>query len=262
MSDPEQIQCRVHGDLSLPALIYLPGLHGDWTLVASFRAAVQGKVRFVEFAYPRRTDWSLDDYAHAVVEELIAQGITSGWILAESFGSQVAWKILERADARFQPLGLILAGGFVRYPVTLGVHGLHAAHRLMPWWLFRLLLKFYARYARLRHRRALETLASIAEFVERRTPADRAAIASRYPLIARNDPRDVARRTTLPVCALSGCFDPIVPWPLVHPWLRKNCPGFRARRIILNADHNVLGTAPRISAEQILRWMESRSRVS
>ena len=249
------LEIRIHGDASLPALIYLPGLHGDWTLVSSFRAAVSGRVRFVEFAYPCRTDWTLDDYAVAVTEALLSRGITSGWVLAESFSSQVAWKILERMDTRFEPLGLILAGGFVRHPVRLGVHGFHAMHRLMPWSMFRLLLKFYARYARLRHRRAPETLASIAEFVERRTPADRAAIASRYPLIAKNDAQEAARRTTVPVYALSGFFDPVVPWPLVHPWLSRNCPGFRERRIIFNADHNVLGTAPQKAAEQILRWM-------
>ena len=255
MRGQEQIQARVHGDASLPTLIYLPGLHGDWTLVSSFRAAVSARVSFVEFAYPCRTDWTLDDYAQAVVEQLVAHEITRGWVLAESFGSQVAWKILEKADGRFQPIGLILAGGFVRHPVIWGVQVFHAAHRLMPWWCFRLLLKFYAQYARLRHRRAPETLASIAEFVARRTKTDRTAIASRYPLIAQNDPRDLARRTNLPIFALAGFFDPIVPWPLVHPWLRQNCPGFRERRIIFNADHNVLGTAPRKSAEHILKWM-------
>jgi len=250
-----RIQSRVHGDILLPALVYLPGLHGDWTLVSSFRAAVSGRVRFVEFAYPCRADWTLEDYGRSVIEQLLAAGITRGWILAESFGSQVAWNILERADGRFQPLGLILAGGFVRHPVRIGVRCFHALHRLMPWWCFRTLLSIYARYARLRHRRAPETLASIAEFLERRTRADREAIACRYPLIAQADFRAVARRTTLPVYALSGFFDPIVPWPLVHPWLRSNCPGLCARRIIFNADHNVLGTAPQKSAEQILRWM-------
>ena len=255
MNDLEIIQRRVHGDTSLPTLIYLPGLHGDWTLVSSFRAAVSGRVRFVEFAYPCRTDWSLNDYAAAVVDELAAHGITRGWILGESFGSQIAWKILERADGRFQPSGLILAGGFVRHPMIWGVHLFRFAQRSIPWPCYRLMLKFYARYARLRHRHAPETFASIDEFVRRRTKADNRAIASRYPLIARHDPRNLARRTTLPVHALAGFFDPIVPWPLVHPWLRRNCPGFRERRIIFNADHNVLGTAPQKAAEQVLQWM-------
>ena len=201
---PDSLQLRLHGSPPLPTLIYLPGLHGDWTLVASFRAAVRGRVRFVEFAYPCRADWTLDDYAQAVVGQLAAHGISNGWLLAESFGSQVAWKILERGDSRFKPLGLILAGGFVRHPVVIGVHAFHAAHRLMPWWCFRLLLKIYARYARLRHRHAPETLASIAEFVERRTATDREAIASRYPLIARADFRELAGHTSLPIFALAG----------------------------------------------------------
>jgi hypothetical protein len=46
-----------------------------------------------------------------------------------------------------------------------------------------------------------------------------------------------------------------VPWPLVHPWLKKHCGGFRERRIIFNADHNVLGTAPQQSADQIMNWI-------
>ena len=254
----EAIQARIHGPRGLSPLIYLPGLHGDWTLVSSFRAAMKDKVRFIEFTYPCRCDWTLTDYAQHVANTLAERGISEGWLLAESFSSQVGWKILELRDAGeiyFQPLGLILAGGFVRYPVIWGVHCFHAAHRLMPWWCFRLLLKFHAQYARLRHRRAPETLASISEFVERRTQVDRAAIASRYPLIASNHAREAARRTALPVYALAGFFDPIVPWPLALPWLRRNCPGFRESRIIFNADHNVLGTAPQKAAAQISRWM-------
>jgi pimeloyl-ACP methyl ester carboxylesterase len=251
----EKIQLRVYGNSELPTLIYLPGLHGDWTLVSSFRAAISEHLRFVEFAYPCRTDWSLEDYADAVVAELHARGISNAWVLAESFSSQVAWKILERSGTRFTPQGVVLAGGFVKHPITPGVHLFHALHRAMPWWMFQLLLKTYARYARFRHRQAPETLASVSEFVERRTQADRAAIASRYPLIAAADLRGFARQNTVPVFALSGFFDPIVPWPLVHPWLKKHCGGFRERRIIFNADHNVLGTAPQKAADQIITWI-------
>ncbi len=255
--DFERVQMRIHGDASLPTIVYLPGLHGDWTLVSSFRAAVNGRARFIEFAYPCRADWTLDDYARDIMTTLQANAVTTGWILAESFGSQVAWKILERADAGFQPRAFILAGGFVRHPITLGVHGFHTAHRLMPWWFFRVLLLGYSKYARLRHRRARETLASIDEFVKGRTREDRAAIASRYPLIARNDCRAIARSARLPVFALSGFFDPIVPWGFVHAWLRRHCAGFRGSRIIFNADHNVLGTAPHKAADQVIAWIDS-----
>ena len=92
MSD--RLALRVHGPATLPALIYLPGLHGDWTLVGSFRRAIAGRVRFVEFTYPCTTEWLLADYAREVMAALSAAGITRGWLLAESFGSQVAWALL------------------------------------------------------------------------------------------------------------------------------------------------------------------------
>ena len=193
-----------------------------------------------------------------MVDELVARNIHGGWLLAESFSSQVAWKILERADSRFTATGVILAGGFVRHPILAGVHCFHALHRLMPWSLFRLLLWFYKNYAQFRHRDAPETLASIDEFAARRTREDRAAIASRYPLIAAADFRAIARVTRIPVFALSGFFDPIVPWCFVLPSLRRNCPGFRDARVIFKADHNVLGTAPRQAAEQVLAWIAAR----
>src|SRR6266487_4632921 len=92
----ESIQIRVHGEASLPTLVYLPGLHGDWTLVSSFRAAMAGKVRFVEFAYPRTTTWSLDEHAEAIEVALLSRGIVRGWLLGESFGSQPAWQLVGR----------------------------------------------------------------------------------------------------------------------------------------------------------------------
>src|SRR5947207_15230888 len=118
------LKMRVHGDASLPTLVYLPGLHGDWTLVSSFRAAIAGRVRFVEFTYPRTTTWSLDDYARGIEGMLLAQGIERGWLLGESFGSQPAWQIVGRSRDRrnaseaskpgddpvgFQTQGLILS---------------------------------------------------------------------------------------------------------------------------------------------------------
>jgi pimeloyl-ACP methyl ester carboxylesterase len=255
----EKIQLRVYGSPALPTLIYLPGLHGDWTLVPSFRAAVKDKVRFVEFTYPRTVTWSLEEYARAVVASLAAQGITSGWLLGESFSSQVAWKIVElmKTDRGigFTASGLILVGGFARYPILTGVRLVRIINRLMPVWLMRIGLSVYAAYARLRHGRAPETRANIDEFIARRTELDRQAMLHRYGLILSSNAADTASCCSLPVYQLSGFVDPVVPWLLVRPWLRQKCPGYSGTRIIFNADHNVLGTAPRKSAQQVLRWM-------
>jgi len=253
----EQIQIRIHGESRQPTLIYLPGLHGDWTLVSSFRTAVNAHLRFVEITYPRTTAWSLGDYADAVTTALAAHEIREGWVIAESFSSQVAWGILQRAaENRFRMDGLILVGGFVRHPFMAGAHFARFVNKAIPLWALKLFCAVYARYARFRHRRAPETLASISEFVRNRTnDTDRRAICHRYDVIIQNDLRAVARGATLPVYQLAGFFDPIVPWPMVQPWLKRNCPGFRAWKVIWRADHNALGTAPHAAAEYVLRWM-------
>ena len=314
----DDLKMRVHGDASLPTLVYLPGLHGDWTLVSSFRAAIAGRVRFVEFTYPRTTTWSLDDYARGIEGMLLAKGIARGWLLGESFGSLPAWQVVkrfrnrqgaqydgpstpspsqagspgsaalnhfparegsQRSDAlrqfpsrkglgvgfpaskvaesvAFQTQGLILAGGFVRHPVIWAVRMAGRVSNTIPMGFVKLFCAVYARYAKFRHKHAPETLASIGEFVANRTmEADRQAIVHRYTLIAENDLRLVARQIHFPVFNLAGLVDPLVPWCYVRWWLRKNCPGYRGGQTMWRADHNVLGTAPRASAELIWQWM-------
>ena len=257
MNEWDDLSVRVHGDASLPALIYLPGLHGDWTLVSSFRAAIAGRARFVEFTYPRTLTWSLDDHAATILQSLAEQGIAGGWILAESFGSVLAWKVLEHSRrAGFQARGLVLAGGFVRYPYAVLVRFARALNRIIPMWLIKVLCWLYSRYAVLRHRQAPETLECVAEFVRRRSEeADRQAICYRYDLILRSDAREFARGVSIPVHQLCGFIDPIVPWFPVRGWLKRNCASYQGWRLLWRADHNVLGTAPRAAAEQIVSWM-------
>src|SRR5678816_3156773 len=93
----DDVQIRVSGPETAPVLIYLPGLHGDWTLVGSFKAALGNKVRFVEITYARTVTWTLGEYASRVLQGLRKIGITSGWVLAESFGSQIGWELLRQA---------------------------------------------------------------------------------------------------------------------------------------------------------------------
>jgi pimeloyl-ACP methyl ester carboxylesterase len=254
----ETLQLRIHGAATLPTLIYLPGLHGDWTLVGGFRKALAGRVRFVEITYPRTLEWSLDDYAAGVEAKLREAGIVRGWLLGESFGSQVVWAVVARKT--FQAEGVILAGGFARHPMRWAVR---LAERLtggISLWLLTRIMFAYATVARFRYRRSPETLANIQEFVARRTEPDRQAAQHRLHLLALNDPRLIARQLDVPLFALSGFIDPIVPWFFVRPWLRRRCPALREYRILRRADHNVLGTAPEAAAEQVLRWIQELPR--
>jgi len=253
----EKLELRVYGDGSLPTLIYLQGLHGDWTLVSSFRRALGGRVGFVEMTYPRTLEWSLDDYAAGVEAALAEQGIARGWLLGESFGSQVLWRLVARK--RFRIEGLVLAGGFVRHPMRWGAR---LAERLCGGISLELLTRIlfgYAKVARFRYRHSPEVQANIEEFIARRTELDLQAAKHRLRLIAQNDPRSVAQDVRIPVYALTGLVDPIVPWCCVRPWLKKNCPALRAYRIIYRADHNVLGTGAQAAAEQVVQWISAKS---
>jgi pimeloyl-ACP methyl ester carboxylesterase len=246
-------QIRIHGDAALPTLIYLPGLHGDWSFTDRFRHALGGRVRFVEFAYPATTTWSLEDHAAEIEERLLEHGIDRGSLLAESFGSQVAWPLSR--GKRFQTVQIILAGGFVRHPTRWGARlGGRFFHRITLRRLQRL-LRVYARVTRFRFRRSPETIAAVGQFIDSRTDQDKLAVEHRLRLIADNDPCAAAREVSVPVYAVTGLFDPIVPWYFVRRWLRQNCPTLRDYRIIPFADHFVLGTAPEPVAELVVRWM-------
>ena len=239
-------------------------MHGDWTLVSSFKAALGNSVRFAEVTYPRTTSWTLQQYAEGVLSALGQAGITSGWLLGESFGSQVAWKLLELSasdpEGAFRPKGIILAGGFVQYPIPWIVPLVQRVNRAIPMSFLKAFCRVYAFYARFRHHRAPETLASVKEFVLNRSQeSDRQALAYRYTLIKANNLCEVARAAKIPVYQLTGLFDPIVPWILVRRWLKRNCASYGGWKLIWRADHNVLGTAPAACAGQVLDWIGGRS---
>jgi pimeloyl-ACP methyl ester carboxylesterase len=257
----EALQLHIEGAADLPTLVYLPGMHGDWTLVSGFGEAVKGKARFVKMIYPRTLDWSLRDYANAVEDALLANGVDSGWLLAESFGSQVAWPLCERAASdgprRFRPKGVILAGGFVRHPLYWGV-------RLLRWWVAGLsqrrmqrFLRLYAGYVKWRHPHLKHLDERIDAFVQRRTEDDLQAIAHRLDLIAANHPSPIVSALDIPVYYLAGLVDPLVPWPWVRLWLSRNCVQYRGGATILRADHAVLCSAPEPSAARVLAWMKA-----
>lgn len=252
----EKLELRVYGDPSLPVLIYLPGLHGDWTLISGLRAAVAGQVRFVEMAYPRTLTWSLDDYAAAIEQELSNLGITRGWLLGESFGSQPMWTLIARG--KFQVQGAVLAGGFVKHPFQWFMSPLEKLLSEIPSFILVKIMFGYAKFARIRYRRSPQTLATLDEFMaRRRSNFDREAAQHRLHLVGESDPRQTAMTTRVPIFGLTGILDPIVPWLPTRRWLKRNCPALRDYKIIRRADHNVLNTGMQESARWILEWMKA-----
>lgn len=258
ISREEKLEIRVHGGDALPTLIYLPGLHGDWTLVGAFRRKVSGKVRFVEIIYPRTVNWSIEDYSQEILLTLREIGIQKGWLLGESFGSQPAWAMVDSVpeENSFTISGLILAGGFVKYPREWPLRLVRKCCGSLNPLALKWFVRIMAAYVKLKHLGDAEINADLSEFIARRNESDRQAILHRLNLISAYDPRPVARRTEIPVFHLAGLIDPVVPWWLVRPWLRKNCPVLSESKILGWADHNVLGSAPRRATREVLRWMK------
>ena len=258
MQEETKIQMRTDGDPTRPTLIYLPGIHGDWTLFAGFRELAKEKFFLVQFTYPRNLSWSLEDYARAVFKALREASIARGWVLAESYSSQVAWawlKLAGESPLPFQFDGVILAGGFVQYPAPISLRVARAFFAVAPWPWWKFLFWLYLHYSGFRHRNAPGATRSGREFVERRTPLDIEAIRARLRLIAEFDPRSIAAQAQCPIYVLAGTIDPVVPVRPVLRWLRRNCGSFKAHRIIWPADHNVLGTEPGKALAQIEHWV-------
>jgi pimeloyl-ACP methyl ester carboxylesterase len=228
------VELRVHeGDG--PTLVYLPGLHGDWGLIGQFRRDLGRRVRFVEFAYSK-DPVTLPDLSRLVHEALGRAGISGGWLLGQSFGSQVAWGLLERGYAAD---GVILAGGFVKHPWPWGAAFLRAVMGGLPAGVVKPVYSFYSRACNALARREPERAAEIMEFAARRGAPEWKA----------------ARGAKAPVYYLGGGIDPLVPWPLVTRWLKRECPGYKGAAILPLSDHNVLGSAPKASADRVLGWL-------
>ena len=244
------VSIRVHAG-SGPTLVYLPGLHGDWGLIGQFRRELGSRVRFVEFAYSQEPV-TLARLAELVHGELTQAGVEGGWLLGQSFGSQVAWALLERGYAAD---GVILAGGFVKHPWPWGVALMRGIMGGLPAGAIKPVYSAYSRACNALARREGEQAAEIMEFAGRRGAPEWRAAAWRLRLIADNDPRPTARRTKSPVHYLGGGLDPLVPWPAIVRWLKRECPGFKGEAILPLSDHNVLGSAPRESADRILSWI-------
>lgn len=241
---------RIQGSPDLPVLVYLPGMHGHWAFAHKLRKELEGKVRLVELAYPAVVTWSVRDYARAVRQALQQADITRGWILAESFGSQIAWE-LTAEELPFRIDGLILDGGFVKHPWPAGALVLRRMLRY-PDGFANLLIKLAAMPL------TGDIIRQIPENDRRKFPFDtrsRVAMMARLKLIATHDPRPLAANMSAPVYFLAGFWDFLVPLVPVRGWLKKHCPGLRNCRTLPLADHATIISQPVRTAEAILEWM-------
>ena len=246
-------------------IIYLPGVHGDDSLAAGCRDRLGPGLRWVPTRYRVHPGGTLDRLVDEVLWQVRKAGVDHGWLLAESFGSQVAWALLARCRndraAGFRPLGLVLAGGFVRHPMPWAAGCLGRWGRRAPTPLVKAILEVYRAYGWVRFAGDRPALRGLTRFCRRRArPRDRETVADRLELIAEVDLRAAASAVTVPVHALAGCWDVIVPWPPVFRWLARHCPGWRGGRVLAAGGHAVLVERPATSARIVAEWVLGSSR--
>ncbi len=250
-----------------PAVLFLPGIHGDWTHLGRARPLLSQSLNLVEIAYPRIADWEIEDFVRAVeaiLDEIKADQVH---VVAESFGSLVGWELTLRQPRRVKSLTLV--GGFVQPPgvpkVGLARWGLSA----LPTPIFESGIDLYT-VLRGRNRRKKPASPQKAESVESngvlypasRTRKGRLALVNRLRLIQSSDYRGRLSEVRVPVRYVGGDWDWIVPVKREIGTLASILPGecrFESH-LIPRAPHVIISSHPEPTAERIIGWVREAER--
>lgn len=208
LDQTRELAWRVSGPPEAPVLIYVPGIHGDWTPMWRIRELLNQKLRLVEIAYPRAPEWSLDDYTARLFDLFESQNIASAHLLAESFGSLVGWDFALKHPGRVR--SLILAGGFCSTPGRLRVAMAWLFQKLVPSALLDRMIDCYLVFL-IRKRLPKDAFSPEDFFPSSRTRRGHQAIARRLEIIKRTDVRKLLGGLRLPILYLGGSLDLVVP---------------------------------------------------
>ena len=241
------------GDPRAPPILYLPGVHGDWTPQVRARSMLSRDFHFLETAYPRIENWSIDDYGHALKELLDGLGIESAHIVGESFGSLVAWQFGIVNPGRVRSFTLV--GGFSRPPRFRVAAAAAAALKSLPTNLLESAIDVYVAGKSAAGERR-ETFKSGA-YPATRTPRGRRATATRMTIIQESDFRDQLKEIDFPVRYLGGARDIVVPVRREIATLLARLPPHCDFQSVLvaGAPHAIIVSHPQQTVEHISRWV-------
>ena len=241
------------GDPSGPTIIYLPGVHGDWTAQSRARPLLSRDFHLVETAYPRVDSWSIDDFAGALKDLLDGLGIESAHIVGESFGSLVGWQFGIAHPDRVRSYTLV--GGFARSPRFRVAAAAAAALKSIPTGMLESAIDLYVagKSALGEHRETFDTGA----YPATRTQRGLQATANRMSIIQRTDFRGLLHQVRFPVRYVGGARDIVVPVRREIATLIAHLPphcDFQSE-LLSGAAHNIIASHPRETVEQITRWV-------
>lgn len=241
------------GDPDSPPILYLPGVHGDWTPQTRTRNIVSNDFHFVETAYPRVASWSIDDYAQALNDLLNQLGIESAHIVGESFGSLVGWQFGISEPKRVRSFTLV--GGFSQPPRFRVAGAAAMALKTLPTTVLESAIDFYVarKSAMGQHRETFDSGA----YPATRSDQGRQATARRMAIIQASEFRDRLGEIAFPVRYLAGAHDIVVPVRREIATLLSNLPpaaDFQSE-LIPKGQHSIVSSHPAETAENIMRWV-------
>ena len=253
LDDASGLVHQATGDPDAPPIVYLPGVHGDWTAQARARPQLSQDFHLIETAYPRIDSWSIDDFARALKDLLDGLGIESAHIVGESFGSLVAWQFGIANPDRVRSYTLV--GGFARPPRFAVAAAAAAALKSLPTAMLESAIDLYVagKSAIGEHRDTFESGA----YPATRTQRGRQATANRMSIIQGSDFRDQLHEVRFPVRYIGGARDVVVPVRREIATLVAHLPphcDFQ-NELVTGAPHNIIASHPMETVEHLSRWV-------
>lgn len=246
---------QVSGSEDVPPVVYLPGIHGDWTPLEGARPRLNAKVRLIEAAYPRVDHWTLNDFADALDALLDDLGLQSAHVVGESFGSLVGWQFgLTRPD---RVRSFVLIGGFSQAPNRRSVRSAKWALRLLPTFAFEKGIDTYVSYKSRKGERRPSHGPEIPPYPAARTRRGKRATMNRMTIVQRTDFRGHLDKVTFPVRYIGGEMDRVVPVHRELATLAELLPPhceFDAR-LLARAPHAIIASHPEETSAHICDWV-------
>jgi 3-oxoadipate enol-lactonase len=241
------------GDPSSPAILFLPGVHGDWTPQTRARSELIQDFHLVETAYPRVKHWAIADFARSLNALLDHLGIESAHIVGESFGSLVGWQFGVEYPDRVKSFTLL--GGFSRPPRFRVAAAAATALKRLPTGVLESGIDLYVAGKSVigEHREKFDTGA----YPATRTPSGRLATANRMSIIQATDFREHLAKIDFPVRYLGGANDIVVPVRREISTLMEHLPPeceFQGE-LIKGAPHPIIASHPEQTAQQLSHWV-------
>lgn len=245
---------QVSGDSAAPPLVYLPGVHGDWTIFERLRPLLNAHFRVIEITYPRRTDWKIEDFGSGLAKVLDELEVGAVHLLGESFGSLVCWEFGLSRPKRVR--SFTLAGGFCQSPPTLMVDAARWGLSILPSPIFEFGIDTYVGYRGKRGEKREALGPEALPYPATRTTEGRLATVNRMQIIRRTDVRPRLGEVRFPVSYLGGSADGVVPVQREVQTLKDRlAPECRFHSFLVpGAPHIILASHPVDSARHILDW--------